>query len=252
MKLEGKTAIVTGSRRGIGFGIAKAMAHAGAEVVISDIDLKDCELAVQEIESAGGRGLAVECDVSSREQVENLVKETINAYGKVDILVNNAGIARFKPFLEMTEEEWDQTIDINLKGSFLCAQAVARDMVKRNWGRIINISSVACGQVGIAYPNLAHYVASKGGMAGLTEALALELSPMGINVNSIGPGVIGTEMAKPLEEAGAVDALLESRVPKGRVGTPEDIGHLAVFLASEESDYITGAMIFIDGGWLTT
>lgn len=252
MKLEGKTAIVTGSRRGIGFGIAKALATAGADVVVSDIDLHDCELAIEEIESAGGRGLAVECDVSSREQVENLVKETINAFGKVDILVNNAGIARFKPFLEMTEEEWDQTIDINLKGSFLCAQAVARDMVKRNWGRIINISSVACGQVGIAYPNLANYVASKGGMAGLTEALALELSPMGINVNSIGPGVIGTEMAKPLEEAGAVDALLKSRVPKGRVGTPEDIGHLAVFLASEESDYITGAMIFIDGGWLTT
>lgn len=252
MKLENKCAVVTGGRRGIGRGIAEALAREGAAVVVSDINLKDCQVVTSELEAGGARCLAVECDVRSKEQVDNLIGEAIKAFEKVDILVNNAGIAKFKPFLEMTAEEWDETLGINLRGQFLCAQAAARDMIKRGWGRIINMASVASGQVGIGFPNLAHYCASKGGVTGMTEALAIELSPHGINVNAIGPGVIGTEMVAPIKESGALEALIKSRVPKGRVGTPEDIGRLAVFLASEDSDYITGTVIFIDGGWLAT
>ena len=252
MRLENKCAVVTGARRGIGRGIALAMASEGAAVVVSDVDLRDCEAVASEIEARGGRALAVQCDVTSKQQIDDMIARTIGAFGKVDILANNAGIAEFKPFLELTPEDWDETLDVNLRGQFLCAQAAARDMIKRKWGRIINIASVASGQIGIGFPNLTHYTASKGGVIAFTEALAIELSPHGINVNAIGPGIIGTEMIRPLEEAGTLEALVRTRVPKGRMGTPEDIGHLAVFLASEESDYITGATIFIDGGWLAT
>lgn len=252
MRLGGKCAVVTGGRRGIGRGIALAMASAGAAVVVSDVDKADCQSLVSEIEANGGRGLAVRCDVTSKGEVDDLMSQAVKTFGKVDILVNNAGIAEFKPFLDLTPEDWDHTMAVNLRGQFLCAQAVARDMIKRKWGRIINIASVASGQVGIGFPNLTHYTASKGGVIALTEALAIELSPHGINVNAIGPGVIATEMIKPLEEAGTLDALIKARVPKGRMGTPEDIGRLAVFLASDESDYITGGTVFIDGGWLAT
>lgn len=253
MKLEGKCAVVTGARRGIGRGIALALASEGASVVVSDIDKDDAQSVVSEIESLHGKGhAALLCDVSSEDQVDNLFNEAVRIFGKVDILVNNAGIAKFRPFLEMSLDEWNETIAVNLTGQFLCARAAAKDMIKRKWGRIINIASVACGQVGIGFPNIAHYCASKGGVVAMTEALAIELSPNGINVNAIGPGVIGTEMIRPVEESGALAALLAQRVPKGRVGTPEDIGSLAAFLASEDSDYITGATIFIDGGWLAT
>lgn len=250
MKLKGRCAVVTGGRRGIGKGIVLALASEGADVVVSDVDIRDCLAAVSEIEEKGARGMAVECDVRSKDQIDCLFDAAVKEFGKVDILVNNAGIAQFKPFLELTQEDWDETLNINLRGQFLCAQAAARDMMKRGWGRIINIASVASGQVGIGFRDLAHYCASKGGVTALTEALAIELSPHGINVNAVGPGVIGTEMIKPLSATGGLDQLIRSRVPKGRVGTPEDIGYLAAFLASEDSDYITGATIFIDGGWL--
>lgn len=250
MKLANKCAVVTGARRGIGRAIALAMASEGAAVVVSDVDLRDCQVVVSEIEAEGGKSLAVKCDVTSKPQVDDLISRAVQAFGKVDILVNNAGIAKLKPFLDLTQEDWDETLDTNLRGQFLCAQAAVRDMITRNWGRIINIASIGSGQVGIGFSNMAHYVASKGGVTAFTEALAAELSPHGINVNAIGPGVIATAMIRHLEEAGTLEGLIKSRVPKGRVGTPEDIGHLAVFLASEESDYITGATIFIDGGML--
>ncbi|MDH7481817.1 MAG: 3-oxoacyl-ACP reductase family protein [Armatimonadota bacterium] len=252
MKLREKCAVVTGAQQGIGRGIALSMASEGAAVVVADINPDKSKAVVAEIESQGAKGHAILCDVSSKEQVDNLFDETIRTFGKVDILVNNAGIAKFKPFLEITPEEWDETININLRGQFLCAQAAARDMIKRRWGRIINIASVASGQIGIGFPNLVHYTASKGGITGMTEAMAIELGPYGINVNAIGPGVIKTVMISPLEKEGVLETLVKQRIPKGRVGTPEDIANLAVFLASEEADYITGATIFIDGGWLAT
>lgn len=251
MRLSGKTAIVTGARRGIGRAIALALAREGANVVVSDISQKDCQKVVDEIEGMGRRGLALKCDVSSTDDVEDMVKRTVAEFGRVDILVNNAGILSFKPFLELTDEDWDKTLNVNLKGQFLCARAVARDMVNNKWGRIINIASISSGGCGIAFPLIAHYTASKGGVMALTEALALELTPRGINVNAICPGAIDTDMAKGVKEGGQLAQVL-ARIPKGRLGQPEDIASLAVFLVSEESDYISGAAIVIDGGWLTT
>jgi NAD(P)-dependent dehydrogenase (short-subunit alcohol dehydrogenase family) len=251
MKLDNKTAIVTGARRGIGHAIALALAKEGANVVVSDVSQEDCQKVVIEIEVLGKRGLAVKCDVTSRVEVEDMVRRAVAEFGRVDILVNNAGVINFKPFLELTDEDWDNTLNVNLKGQFLCARAVAKEMVKNKWGRIINIASISSGGCGIAFPLIAHYTASKGGVMALTEALALELTPQGINVNAICPGAIDTDMTKGTKESGQLEHVL-LRIPKGRIGQPEDIANLAVFLASEESDYISGAAIVIDGGWLTT
>jgi NAD(P)-dependent dehydrogenase (short-subunit alcohol dehydrogenase family) len=251
VRLSGKTSIVTGARRGIGHAIALALAREGSNVVVSDISEADCQKVVDEIEGLGSKGLALKCDVSSSTEVEDMVQKTVTEFGKVDILVNNAGIIAYKPFLEITEEEWDKTLSVNLKGQFLCARAAAREMLKSNWGRIINIASISSGGCGIAFPLIAHYTVSKGGVVALTEALALELTPRGINTNAICPGAIDTDMAKGAKESGQLQQVL-ARVPKGRLGRPEEIASLAVFLASEESDYISGAAIVIDGGWLTS
>jgi len=248
--LTGKIAIVTGARRGIGRGIALKLAEAGADVVVSDISQEDCQKVVEEIKAIDRKGLAVKCDVTQKSEVEEMVRKTVEEFGKVDILVNNAGIAPFKPFLELTEEDWDKVIDINLKGQFLCAQAAAKEMVKNKWGRIVNIASIASGQVGVGFPNIAHYCASKGGITAMTEALALELSPQGINVNAIGPGVIETAMTEGLLSNPEVKKGILARVPKRRTGQPEDVAAAVVFLASDEADYVTGAVLFVDGGWL--
>lgn len=250
-ELTGKVAIVTGARRGIGRGIALTLAKAGANVTVSDVSLEDCQKVVGEVEALGRKGLAVKCDVSKKAEVDEMVQKTVAEFGKVDILVNNAGIlGGFKPFLELTEEDWDKVIEINLKGQFLCAQSAAREMIRNKWGRIVNIASIASGQVGVGFPQIAHYCASKGGITAMTEALALELSPQGVNVNAIGPGVIETEMTKGMLADEKTRQGMLMRVPKGRVGQPEDIGAAAVFLASDEADYITGATLFVDGGWL--
>jgi 3-oxoacyl-[acyl-carrier protein] reductase len=251
MKLNNKIAIVTGARRGMGRAIALAMAREGANVVVSDISQEDCQKVVDEIEKLGRKGLALKCDVSSHNDVENMVKRTVAEFGRVDILVNNAGIISYKPFLELTDEDWDKTLNVNLKGQFLCARAAAKVMAKNKWGRIINIASISSGGCGIAFPLIAHYTASKGGVVALTEALALELTSQGINVNAICPGAIDTDMSKGAKESGQLSQVL-ARIPKGRLGQPEEIANLAVFLASEEADYISGAPIVIDGGWLVT
>ncbi len=248
--LTNKIAIVTGARRGIGRGIALMLAQAGAKVVVSDLNLEECQKVVDEIKKIGSDGLAVKCDVTNQKEVNEMIRKTIEKFGRVDILVNNAGIAPFKPFLEITEDEWNKVLDVNLKGYYLCAQAAAKEMIKNGWGRIINIASIAMGQVGFGFPNLTHYCASKGGIVAFTEALALELAPKGINVNAISPGVIATEMAKPVLEDEKTFKTILARVPKGRVGQPEDIAAAVVFLASEEADYITGATLVVDGGWL--
>lgn len=250
MDLKNKIALVTGSRRGIGQGIALALARVGANVVVTDIDQADCQKVVDQIKEIGQDGLAIKLDVTSREEVEKAIKMTVEKFGKIDILVNNAGIAQFKPFLELTEADWDRTLDINLKGMFLCSQAAAKEMVKNKYGKIVNIASIASGQVGIGFLNIAHYCASKGGVTALTEALALELAPYGINVNAIGPGVIETPMTQDIlaDEAGKKGMLM--RIPKGRLGQPKDVASAVVFLASDEADYITGVTLFVDGGWL--
>ncbi len=251
MRLDKKTAIITGARRGIGRAIALAMAREGASVVVSDINQEDCQKVVNEMKSFQGIGLAVRCDVSSKPEVDFLVKKTVAEFGRLDILVNNAGIISFSPFLDVAETEWDSTLDVNLKGQFLCSQIAAREMIRNHWGRIINIASISYGGCGIAFPLVPHYTASKGGVVALSQAMALELTPQGINVNAICPGAIDTDMAKAIKDPAVLERTL-ARIPKGRLGTPEDIANLAVFLASEESDYITGAAIVIDGGWLTS
>jgi len=250
VNLKDRVALVTGARRGIGQGIALALAQAGAKVVVTDIDRADCQKVVDQIKKSGQDGLALKVDVTSKEDVEQAIQKAVEKFSKIDILVNNAGIAQFKPFLELTEEEWDRTLDINLKGMFLCSQAAVREMAKNKYGRIVNIASIASGQVGVGFLNIAHYCASKGGVTALTEALALELAPLGINVNAIGPGVIDTPMTKDMLSDEKTKEGIMARIPKKRLGQPKDVASAAVFLASEENDYVTGVTLFVDGGWL--
>ena len=248
--LKNKVVVITGARRGMGKADALLFAEKGAKVVVSDISQEDCQKVVDQIEKKGGQAIAVKCDVSKKEEVDNLFRKTIEKFGRVDVLVNNAGICEFKPFIDLTEEEWDRTLDINLKGYFLCAQAAAKEMAKQKSGVIVNIASVAMGQVGVGFTNIVHYCASKGGIAAMTEAMALELAPYNIRVNAIAPGMIETPMLDPIkQDPKAMEGIL-ARVPLSRMGKPEEIADLVVFLASDKSSYITGSIVVIDGGWL--
>lgn len=249
--LSGKSAIVTGARRGIGKGIALALAQAGADVLIADIDLPECTVTCEEIAKVTGRKLVpCQCDVSQPAEVQAMIEKAVAEFGKLDILVNNAGIAQTKAFLELTEADWDRTMAINLKGQFLCAQAAAREMVKNKWGRIVNIASIAAGQVGVGFPGVVHYCASKGGITAMTEAVALELAPLGIRVNAVGPGVIETSMTENITSNEQASQGMLARIPVKRFGRPADIAALVVYLASDEADYVTGGTFFVDGGWL--
>ncbi len=242
MNLLNKTAIVTGSRRGIGKAIALALAKEGANVVITDVSQEDCQKVADEIQNAGGKALAIKCDISSKSEVLAMVESTISRFSRVDILVNNAASGVIKPFVRLTEEDWDRTFAVNVRGAFLCSQAVVRNMIKNGGGRIINISSVASGGGGGAPPLMAPYVASKGGLKSLSEAMAVELAAFGINVNVICPGTI---------DSGAVPESMKNRslktVPQGRLGRPEEIANMVVFLASPAADYINGSIIIVDG-----
>ena len=243
MKLHDKTAIVTGSRRGIGKAIALALAKEGARVVVTDVSQEDCQKVAAEIQNAGGKALAIKCDISEKSEVLAMVDQTVSAFGRVDILVNNAATGVIKPFVRLTEEDWDRTFAVNVRGAFLCSQAVAKNMIKNGGGRIINISSVASGGGGGAPPLMASYVASKGGLKSLSQAMAVELAVFGINVNVICPGTI---------DSGAVPESIKTRalktVPQGRLGRPEEIANMVAFLASPAADYINGSVIIVDGG----
>ena len=248
--LTGQVAIITGARRGMGRTHALTLAKAGAKVVVSDISLENCQKVVEEIKKNGGEAMAVKCDVSKKNEVDEMVKKTIDKFSKIDVLVNNAGICQFVPFLEMTEEDWDKTLDINLKGYFLCGQAAAKEMAKQKSGGIINIASVAMGQPGVGFPNIAHYCASKGGIVGMTEALAVELAPYNIRVNAISPGMIETPMIEPVKSDQKTTEAMLAKVPMHRIGKPEEVSSLVLFLASDESSYMTGSTVVVDGGWL--
>ncbi len=249
--LTGKFALVTGSSRGIGRGIAFCLAKQGADVAVNYYSSADeAWKVVEEIEGLGRRAIAVKADVAKSDQVKAMVKKANQEFGRLDILVNNAGVLNYKTLDQMTEEDWDWVIDTNLKGQFLCAKAVAPLMEKNGWGRIINIASIASGGVGVGYPALAHYCASKGGVIALTEGLAIELGVKGITVNAIAPGSIETDMAKGVTDNEEVKQGLLARLPIKRIGQPEDIGAAAVFLASKEASYVTGSVVYVDGGWL--
>ncbi|MBN1191629.1 MAG: SDR family oxidoreductase [Dehalococcoidales bacterium] len=245
MRLKKRVAVVTGARRGLGRAIALGLAREGADCAICDVDADDCAEVKREIEAAGGKGLAFCCDVTKREEVDSMIRKTVEVFGKLDILVNNAARADFKPFMRLKDDDWDAVMDANLKGQFICAQAAARAMIKNRWGRIINIASISSG-FGNAFPLMSHYTASKGGVIGLTRALALELAPYDINVNAVCPGAIDTGLI-PKE----MTQRMVARIPKGRLGRPEEVANLVVFLASQESEYMTGSALVIDGGWLS-
>lgn len=247
MKLENKVAIVTGSGRGIGRATAIELAKEGAKVVVSDIDLKECRNVCDEIKKIGSDAIAVRCDVSQKRDVETMIKKSIQTFQRIDILVNNAGVFLMKPFVQMTEKDWNFVLDINLKGVFLCTNAVVKQMVKQKSGKIISITSIA-GKVG--FTNTSAYCASKAGIINLTRELAMELSPYNINVNAIAPGVIATKMTEDMLRDKKTREDLLANTPLGRVGKPKEIGKAVVFLASSDSDFITGHTLVVDGGWL--
>ncbi|MEA1925480.1 MAG: glucose 1-dehydrogenase [Candidatus Altiarchaeota archaeon] len=248
MKLKNKVAVVTGSGRGIGRSIAVELAREGARVVVSDLDRGVCESVCDEIRELGSDAIAVECDVSKKNDVDALIEKTMQEFQRVDVLVNNAGVFLIKPLVELTEEDWDLVLGVNLKGVFLCTNAVAKHMIKQKSGKIISIASIA-GEVG--FMNASAYCASKAGIINLTRELALELSPHGINVNAIAPGVIATKMTEGLLGDEKTRDVLLASTPLGRVGQPQEIGRAAVFLASGDSDFVTGHTLVVDGGWLT-
>ena len=244
-KLAQKVAVITGGARGIGKQIALTFASEGADIVIGDII--EMEAAAQDIKDLGREVITVKTDVTHKEAVRNLIDSAIDNFNKVDILVNNAGIVRHAPLLEMAEEEWNAVIDVNLKGVFLCTQAVAKHMVERQYGKIINIASIA--GLNAVYVS-ANYCVSKAGVIQLTKVCARELGPYGINVNAIAPGVVITDMTYTRTPAEAERFIEERRnwAILGRIGTAQDMANLALFLASDQSSFITGQVIASDGG----
>ena len=241
--LSDKVAIVTGASRGIGRAIALALASQGAKVVASARNAEALAQLAEEIKAQGGDALAVVGDVALEDDANNLVKQAVEAYGQVDVFVNNAGITRDGLLLRMKNDDWDAVLDTNLKGAFLCTRAVAKVMSKQRSGRIINISSVV-GEMGNA--GQANYCASKAGLLGLTKAVARELARRNVTVNAITPGFITTEMTEDMTEK-AQEAMTE-QIPLGRPGSAEDVANAVIFLASDQSAYITGQVLGVNGG----
>jgi len=242
--LQERVAIVTGASRGIGRAISLALGQRGSAVVVNYRDSVDAAVAVVEALSAmGARAEAIQADVSTEAGAKDLVAACVARYGTVDILVNNAGIARDQLSALMREDDWDAVLDTDLKSAFLCAKAVQRVMLRKRWGRIINIGSVV-GLRGNA--GQANYAAAKAGLVGLTKTLARELGPRGVTVNLVAPGYVETDMTASLGEKLVSEAL--ANIPVGRLGQPDDVAAAVAFLASEEAAYITGQVLCVDGG----
>lgn len=248
-KLDQKVAVITGGARGIGKEIALTFAREGADIVVADV--LGMETVEQEIRDVGQRVIAIKADISKKEEVVSILDATIAHFKRVDILVNNAGVSRNATLMEMTEEDWDFVLDVNLKGVFLCTQAAARHMIEQRYGRIINIASIA-GLVGAALPRIAaNYAVSKAGVIRLTKNCSKELGPHGINVNAIAPGLVLTEIHYSSRSPKEAELFREEEIktmPLGRAGTPRDIANIALFLASEDSSLITGHVLVADGG----
>ena len=242
--LSGKVAVITGGYRGIGYGITEGLAEAGADIVICARHLERCQEACSKIEKLGVKALPLKCDVGNSDEVDNLIEATVKEFGKIDILVNNAGATGgAESVVEMTDEAWDETIAIDLKGPFLCSRAAAREMIKQNRGKIINISSI---YYTVPLPHTAAYSASKGGLVTLTKVMALELIRYNINVNVICPGYVATEFNPTL--LANIQAKAKKRIPIGRLANIDEFKGIAVYLASPASDYMVGSVIMLDGG----
>lgn len=247
--LTGKVAIVTGAGSGLGVTFAEGLAEAGAKVVCSGRRTDNIQKTAQKLQHAGLEATAIQADVADETSVENLVKETLDRYGRVDILVNNAGVANVGPPESVPLSEWKHVVDVNLTGVFLCSQVVARAMIEaRNGGSIINIASIL--GAGASEPSAATaYAATKGGVVNLTRDLAVHWAPHNIRVNAIGPAYFPSEMTAGLMDLPEVVAEIERRTPAGRMGRPEELKGPAIFLASDAASYVTGDILYVDGGW---
>ena len=243
--LKGKTAIITGSGRGIGKAIALAMAQQGANIVIHDVNMESAQEVVAEIEAMGRQAIAVKADVTAEEQVEAMVQACIDRFGKLDILVNNAGIIQTVPVTEINGKDWDRVMEVNLKGVFLCCKAALTPMKAQRSGKIVNIASVA-GKRGGGLLGNSCYSASKGGVIAFTKSVARESGPFGINVNAVTPAFTDTEMTRSIDPE--KKEFIIKMLPLGRVGQPSDIAGAVCFLASSMSDYMTGEIMDVDGG----
>ncbi|MDP4093497.1 MAG: 3-oxoacyl-[acyl-carrier-protein] reductase [Bacillota bacterium] len=244
MKLKGKTAVVTGSGRGLGKAIALKLASMGANIVLNDIAASDSiDATAEEFRAAGYNVAITKGDVRNEDDVKHMVKTAVETFGSLDILVNNAGITRDKPMAMMAEEDWDLVLDINLKGAFFCTKNAAKAMIKQKYGKIVNIASVA-GTMGNR--GQANYSASKAGLIGLTKTTAKEFASRNIHCNAIAPGTIRSKMTDVLPDD--VKEKYVSNIPLGRFGTAEEVANVVGFLCSSDSDYVTGQVIHIDGG----
>ncbi len=248
-KLDGKVALVTGAARGIGRAIALTLAREGADIVVNALHAENLETLKEEIQKLGRTAQTAVADVSKKKDVDRMVHDATASFGHIDILVCNAGITRFAPFLEMSEDDWNIVVDVDLKGTFLCGQAVARHMVGRKYGKIVNISSTS--GLGARNHTMANYAASKAGVINLSRVMALALGEHGINVNVVAPGVINTEMGlsrRTPEQWAAYLELYRQQTALRRVGEAQDIANAVLFLASDESSFMTGQVIVSDGG----
>jgi len=246
-RIDGKVALVTGGARGLGRAIAEALASAGADVALSARQVENAERAAEVIGRTSGRkAIGLAADVTDRDSVRAMVARVLDSLGRIDILVNNAGVNIRGPIEELSEDDWDIVVDTNLKGPWLCCRAVGQVMKRQKWGRVINVSSML-GEISL--PGRTPYASSKGGLTLLTKTLALEWAKDGINVNALCPGPFATEINTPLLNDPAARAQMEANVPLARWGDPIELGPAAVFLASEASSFMTGATLFIDGGY---
>ncbi len=248
-RLDGRVAVVTGAGRGIGAAEAVKMAQEGAKIAVLDLSAEAGQDTVEAVQEAGGKAIAVACDVSSSKQVGAAFEEVAHRFGRIDILINNAGLLRDNLLFKMTEDDWDKVLDVHLKGSFLCSQAVQKYMVEQQYGRIIMTSSI----VALGNKGQVNYSAAKAGLQAMARTLALELGRFNVTVNAVAPGWIETEMTK--EAAERVGLTMEDmkerfakNIPLKRFGKPEDVANVVAFLASEEASYISGETIYVAGG----
>ncbi|MCX6138267.1 MAG: 2-dehydro-3-deoxy-D-gluconate 5-dehydrogenase KduD [Ignavibacteriales bacterium] len=243
--LSGKTAIVTGASTGLGMGMTLGLAEAGADIVL--VDHVESEESAAQVRALGRKAVTVKANLMEMSSISMVIDKAIESFGKVDILINNAGIIRRTPAIDFSEKDWDDVMTINAKTVFFLSQAAARDMMKRKYGKIINIASLLAFQGGVIVPS---YAASKGAVAQVTKALANEWAQHGITINAIAPGYMATNNTKALREDTGREKAIRERIPAGRWGLPSDLQGAAVFLASTASDYVNGHVLVVDGGWL--